>query len=41
MKIRSCISLVLVSILCARSGLFAQERLVDVKKKTYKTTEKL
>ncbi|MEM9935687.1 MAG: alpha/beta hydrolase [Bacteroidota bacterium] len=41
MKIRSCISLILVSTLCASSGLLAQQRLVDVKQKTYKTTEKL
>ncbi|MEM8901701.1 MAG: alpha/beta fold hydrolase, partial [Bacteroidota bacterium] len=41
MKRIICITLILVGILSVSSSLLAQERLVDVKKKTYKTTEKL
>ena len=41
MKVVSFTSIILVGILYVSSGLFAQERLIEVKKKTYKTTEKI
>ncbi|MEL6194859.1 MAG: alpha/beta fold hydrolase [Bacteroidota bacterium] len=41
MKRISCITLILVGMLGICAELFAQERLVDVKGKTYKTTEKV